>query len=274
MRIRELAELTGTTVRTIRFYHQIGLLPVPRTCDGCRDYDLTHVARLVRVRWLAQAGIPLAGVAAMLESRPAPAAETPADSGQAAVLTDLRAVVVALDDQVRQLELQRDRMRRLIAGVEQDGQLSPMPAPIARFYDRMHARAADERTRRVIRQERDFMELAFYRGEMPAEAETVYERLTEASLADSLASFGRIAQRMDGVHLLDDAEVAEIAAATVRRLLQQVGDGAADALRSIDLNLARQAADLYVRLTEPAQRRLARAIGDALLAAIEKGRKR
>jgi hypothetical protein len=33
-----------------------------------------------------------------------------------------------------------------------------MPAPMVLFYDRMEARAADEKTRRVIRGERDFMD--------------------------------------------------------------------------------------------------------------------
>ena len=32
--------------RTIRYYYQIRLLPVPDARDGVRDYDLVHVARL------------------------------------------------------------------------------------------------------------------------------------------------------------------------------------------------------------------------------------
>ncbi|MFI1996631.1 MerR family transcriptional regulator [Actinoplanes sp. NPDC020271] len=263
MRIKELAELTGTTVRTIRFYHQTGLLPIPARRDGRRDYDLTQVARLVRVRWLAQAGIPLARIATVLDDRDAgagPRHET--------TLTDLRAVVTALDDQIQQLTSQRDRMRNLIIGLERDGQLSPMPAPVARFYDRMYARAPDDRTRRVVRKERDFMELAFYRGEMPVEAVTVYEQLTETGLADSLVSFGQIARRRERTGRLSETEVAAIASATVERLRGQLGA----TLLTIDLTLARQAADLYVRLTEPDRRHLARAIADALLAEIEKER--
>lgn len=75
VRIKVLAELAGTTVRTIRFYHQIGLLPVPRHCGGRCDYDLTHVARLARIRWLAQAGIPLSRVAEMVVSGPVAAGQ-------------------------------------------------------------------------------------------------------------------------------------------------------------------------------------------------------
>ncbi|BCY09492.1 MerR family transcriptional regulator [Actinoplanes sp. L3-i22] len=265
MRIKELAELAGTTVRTIRFYHQIGLLAVPRPTGGRRDYDLAHVARMIRIRWLAQAGIPLSGVAEMLDGQPV-------DDRRATVLADLHAVVATLDDQLHELRVQRDRMCRLITTVRRDGHLSPLPAPIARFYDRMYERATDERTRRVIRDERDFMELACYRGDMPPEAAIVYERLTAAGLADSFAAFGQIAERVDRAHLLGDEEIAGIAGDTADRLIRQLGEDAPGALRSIDPDLARQAADLYVQLAEPGQRRLARAIGDALLATIEKGR--
>ena len=66
MQVHELADLAGTTVRTVRHYHQIGLLPVPPARYGHRDYDLVHVARLTRIRWLAQAGIPLTRIGAML----------------------------------------------------------------------------------------------------------------------------------------------------------------------------------------------------------------
>jgi DNA-binding transcriptional MerR regulator len=45
VRVKELADLAGTTVRTVRYHHQIGLLPVPVVRDGSRDYDLVgHVA--------------------------------------------------------------------------------------------------------------------------------------------------------------------------------------------------------------------------------------
>ena len=40
MRIGELAEATGTTTKTLRFYEDSGLLPPPeRTVSGYRDYD-------------------------------------------------------------------------------------------------------------------------------------------------------------------------------------------------------------------------------------------
>ncbi|MFG1991049.1 hypothetical protein ACGFJ7_13860 [Actinoplanes sp. NPDC048988] len=86
-----------------------------------------------------------------------PTAAAPPDLRRESVLADLRAGVDALDHQLLELQGQRDRMQRLIAGVERDGHLSPMPPAMVSFYDRVEARAADETTRRVIRQERDFM---------------------------------------------------------------------------------------------------------------------
>ncbi|MEU4421681.1 MerR family transcriptional regulator [Actinoplanes sp. NPDC024001] len=272
MRIKELADLTGTTVRTVRYYHQIGLLPVPERRDGRRDYDLVHVARLVRARWLAQAGIPLATIAVMLGDGQAPSTTAAPDRRPESVLADLRAGVAALDQQLLELRTQRDRLNRLIAGVERDGQLSPMPASMALFYDRIEARAPDERTRRVVRQERDFMELACYRGDMPAESAVVYEKLTEAGLAHSIALFGQIAERDERPQPLDQREMDRIATAVVDRITRQLGPEIDDLIASIDPDLARRAADLYVRLMAPPQRRLARTIGDALLATIEKGR--
>jgi DNA-binding transcriptional MerR regulator len=82
VRIKELSDVTGATVRTIRYYHQIGLLPVPDRRDGRRDYNLTYVARMARVRWLTQAGIPLATIAKMLDELPA--LDSP-DAGHASV---------------------------------------------------------------------------------------------------------------------------------------------------------------------------------------------
>ena len=116
------------------------------------------------------------------------------------------------------------------------------------------------------------MELAFYRGDMPAESAVVYEKLTDAAaLAESFALFGQIGERAERAHLLDGSEIDRIATAVVDRLIRQLGPDAPRVLESIDLTVARRAADLYVLLAAPHERRLARGIGDALLTTIEKG---
>ena len=70
MRVAQIARLTGTTVRTVRYYHSLGLLPVPEERGGWRDYELSHVARLTRIRWLTQAGVPLETIARILDAEP------------------------------------------------------------------------------------------------------------------------------------------------------------------------------------------------------------
>lgn len=271
MRAKELAELAGTTVRTVRYYHQIGLLPVPAVCDGRRDYDLTHVARLIRIRWLSQAGVPLSRIAGMLlPSGHVDQARAQADD--ASVLTDLNATIVALDEQLERLEEQRTQVLRLITAVEQRGHLSPLPPKMARFYEAAERRAGDERVRRAIRRERDFVELAFYRGEMPPETEALYEGFDDARFADSIATYGRIADRYESDTAPSDEQIAQIANGVVDRIRRHMGPALPKLARSLDLDVVRRAADLYVSLAEDRHRRLDRAITDTLLEAIEEAR--
>lgn len=65
---RELAELAGTTVNTVRHYHQLGLLAEPeRRSNGYKQYGVTHLLTLLRIRRLVDLGVPLARVSGMLE---------------------------------------------------------------------------------------------------------------------------------------------------------------------------------------------------------------
>src|SRR5918998_1061232 len=60
MRIGELAEAVGVTVRTIRHYHRVGVLPEPpRRVNGYRVYGVRDVLRLARVRRLVELGLSL-----------------------------------------------------------------------------------------------------------------------------------------------------------------------------------------------------------------------
>ncbi|MFE6449217.1 MerR family transcriptional regulator [Nocardiopsis dassonvillei] len=71
----ELAELAGVTVRTLRHYHQIGLLPEPpRSAGGYRRYDVGHLVRLLRITRMTALGVPLSELPAVLDD-PAAAEE-------------------------------------------------------------------------------------------------------------------------------------------------------------------------------------------------------
>ncbi|WP_017581300.1 MerR family transcriptional regulator [Nocardiopsis valliformis] len=64
----ELAQLAGVTVRTLRHYHQIGLLPEPpRSAGGYRRYDVGDLVRLLRITRLTALGVPLSALPAVLD---------------------------------------------------------------------------------------------------------------------------------------------------------------------------------------------------------------
>jgi DNA-binding transcriptional MerR regulator len=57
---REVADLAGTTLRAVRYYHEVGLLEEPRrTSNGYKQYGVAHLDRLLRIRRLTELGIPL-----------------------------------------------------------------------------------------------------------------------------------------------------------------------------------------------------------------------
>ncbi|GAA2227200.1 MerR family transcriptional regulator [Promicromonospora sukumoe] len=70
----ELARLAGVTVRTLRHYHQVGVLPEPpRTSGGYRHYDVGHLVRLLRITRLTALGIPLSALPEVLDDAAAAA---------------------------------------------------------------------------------------------------------------------------------------------------------------------------------------------------------
>lgn len=60
---RELAELARTTVNTVRYYHQLGLLDEPERRDnGYKQYEAAHLVVLLRIRRLVELGVPLSQI--------------------------------------------------------------------------------------------------------------------------------------------------------------------------------------------------------------------
>ena len=69
MKIGQLAEATGITVRALRHYDEIGLLrPSERTEAGYRLYSHGDVQRLCRIRALRRLGLGLDEVRAALDA--------------------------------------------------------------------------------------------------------------------------------------------------------------------------------------------------------------
>ncbi|MDN5758520.1 MAG: MerR family transcriptional regulator [Tomitella sp.] len=103
--ISQLASFAGVTVRAVRHYHQIGLLPEPeRDHSGYRIYDAKAVVELIRIRTLAAAGVPLAHVPDLLAADP--------DAFAAAV----RGIDKRLRSEIRNLQRNRTEIAKLVAG--------------------------------------------------------------------------------------------------------------------------------------------------------------
>jgi DNA-binding transcriptional MerR regulator len=61
---RRLAQLGGTTVKTIRHYHEIGLLDEPeRARNGYKQYGTAHLVRVLQIARLRDLGMGLAQIA-------------------------------------------------------------------------------------------------------------------------------------------------------------------------------------------------------------------
>ena len=72
---REIAELAGTSLRAVRHYHEVGLLPEPeRRSNGYKQYGVAHLVRVLRIKRLTDLGFSLSQIAAMGEDDDHPAA--------------------------------------------------------------------------------------------------------------------------------------------------------------------------------------------------------
>jgi len=69
--IGQLAKYAGVTIKAVRHYHKRGLLKEPpRDPSGYRRYSAQHAIDLVKIKTLAEAGVPLARVKDLLAANP------------------------------------------------------------------------------------------------------------------------------------------------------------------------------------------------------------
>ncbi len=103
--IGQAAAFVGVTVKTVRVYHEHGLIVEPRRDSaGYRRYGSDDLLRLVQVRTLAAAGVPLAEIGDLLDADP---------DRFAAALVD---VDRRLSDRIEELFTRRDMLRRMSGG--------------------------------------------------------------------------------------------------------------------------------------------------------------
>lgn len=118
MRSSELAALAGVTVRSLRHYHQVGVLDEPpRSANGYRSYDVHHLIRLLRIKRLTALGFALSALPDLLDQPGA----------------DADALLDQLDDelaaQIRRLEARR----AIVAELRRDRAAPDLPHELARY---------------------------------------------------------------------------------------------------------------------------------------------
>ncbi|GGN94352.1 MerR family transcriptional regulator [Actinoplanes lobatus] len=134
--IGQLASYAGVTVRTVRHYHQIGLLPEPeRDNSGYRRYGATAVVSLIKVRTLAEAGVPLSEIDSLLQ------ADAPAFAAA------IQRIDARLSDEIAQRENSRKQIAQLAAGDH-----AALPSEVAFYLNRLREIGASER---LVHAERD-----------------------------------------------------------------------------------------------------------------------
>ncbi|HEY3561440.1 MAG TPA: MerR family transcriptional regulator [Kribbella sp.] len=75
MRIGELADASGVSTRSLRYYEEQGLIRSSRTPGGWRDFDASMVERVVLIQHLLAAGLSSATIGELLPCLEAPPEE-------------------------------------------------------------------------------------------------------------------------------------------------------------------------------------------------------
>ena len=122
MKIGELASRAGVSPRLVRYYEQQGLLAPTRRPNGYRDYDEGHVARVIRVAGLVQAGLTTRLVKEVLELEDAAADERP--SCPRTVADMLAHELTGIEERIACLSRSRDTIRDFLARTEHAAVLS------------------------------------------------------------------------------------------------------------------------------------------------------
>ncbi|WP_137993262.1 MerR family transcriptional regulator [Streptomyces vilmorinianum] len=124
MRIGELAELAGTTTRTLRYYESRGLLAARRTENGYRTYDEDDLRLLQQIRTLQDFGFELEETRPFVECL---RAGHPAGDACPASLDVYRRKLAELDALVEQLQAVRAQVAAQLLRAEAELPGGPEP---------------------------------------------------------------------------------------------------------------------------------------------------
>lgn len=178
-------------MRAVRHYHQVGLLPEPeRDASGYRRYGAKAVVALIKIRTLANAGVPLSHIRRML------------DAGPAAFAEQARSIDERLRGEIERLETSRRQIARLAAG---DSLV--LPPAVVGYLDRLREIGASER---LVAGERDGWILMSARW--PGEIEQwIPSKLAELENPVMVRLYRLLSEVFDDDEGDDDPRLAELA---------------------------------------------------------------
>ncbi|WP_144126741.1 MerR family transcriptional regulator [Catellatospora sichuanensis] len=108
MRIGELAQATGRSPRSLRYYEEQGLLGSGRSTGGQRHYPPTAVERVALIRSLLAAGLSSSTIYDVLPCITEQAIRTPALAAR------LRDELTRVDEQIRGMQQTREVLADLV----------------------------------------------------------------------------------------------------------------------------------------------------------------
>lgn len=133
--IGQLAAYAGVTIKAVRHYHARGLLEEPlRDSSGYRRYTADHAIELIKIKALAEAGVPLARIRELVAM----------DPGRFSV------AMAEIDQSLERRADELARIRRRIAQLESGDRLFVSPE-VADFLDRLRALGVSQRTLQMER---------------------------------------------------------------------------------------------------------------------------
>lgn len=119
MRIGELSDRTGATVRMLRYYEEHGLLGPARTGSGYREYSEDDVLRVRYIRCMLASALPTRVVAQALRFLLDETPEIPEDAAERDRLAgSLRSELEALDERIAVLARSREQLARFLGDVD------------------------------------------------------------------------------------------------------------------------------------------------------------
>jgi DNA-binding transcriptional MerR regulator len=133
--IGQLASHAGVTIRAIRHYHRRGLLAEPiRDASGYRRYNANAVVDLIRIKTMADAGVPLSRVQQLLGAQPA----------------EFSAAVTQIDKALRQKIRELTQHRRALADLAEGDRLF-LPPQIVDLIGQLRALGVSDRAVQIER---------------------------------------------------------------------------------------------------------------------------